>query len=80
MELSEFFAENPTVALGFSGGVDSAFLLWAALHYGAQVEAYYVKTPFQPRFELEDAGSWRSAGGENDGAGNRCPGSAPGGL
>lgn len=55
MELSEFFAENPTVALGFSGGVDSAFLLWAALHYGAQVEAYYVKTPFQPRFELEDA-------------------------
>lgn len=55
MELKDFFLENPKVALAFSGGVDSAFLLWAAKQYGAQVKAYYVKTAFQPQFEYEDA-------------------------
>lgn len=55
MELKDFFDENPKVALGFSGGVDSAFLLYAGIRYGAQVCAYYVKTAFQPEFELEDA-------------------------
>lgn len=55
MELKDFFKENPKVALGFSGGVDSAFLLYAGIHYGAQVRAYYVKTAFQPEFEREDA-------------------------
>ncbi len=55
MQLSEFFTENPRVALAFSGGVDSAYLLYAALKYGAQVHAYYVKTVFQPQFELDDA-------------------------
>ncbi len=55
MKLENFFAENPKVALAFSGGVDSAFLLWAAKQYGAQVKAYYVKTAFQPQFEQEDA-------------------------
>ncbi len=55
MELGEFFRENPRAALAFSGGADSAYLLCAALKYGAQVRPYYVKTPFQPRFELDDA-------------------------
>lgn len=55
MTLSRFFRENPRAAMGFSGGVDSAYLLYAALTAGAQVKAYYVKSPFQPRFELEDA-------------------------
>lgn len=55
MELKDFFTENPRAALAFSGGVDSAFLLWAAKQYGAQVRAYYVKTAFQPQFEYEDA-------------------------
>jgi len=35
--------------------VDSAYLLYAAKHYGAQVCAYYVKTPFQPQFEYDEA-------------------------
>ena len=30
MNLSEFFTENPQVAIAFSGGVDSAYLLYAA--------------------------------------------------
>lgn len=55
MELSEFFKENSKAALAFSGGVDSAYLLYAAAHFGANVRAYYVKSAFQPRFELEDA-------------------------
>lgn len=55
MELKLFFEENPRVALAFSGGVDSAFLLWAAKDAGADVTAYYVKSAFQPEFELRDA-------------------------
>ena len=55
MTLQDFFSQNPRVALAFSGGVDSAWLLYAAVQSGAQVRAYYVKTAFQPRFEYEDA-------------------------
>lgn len=55
MELLEFFAEYPKVALAFSGGTDSAYLLYAALKSGANVQPYYVKTAFQPRFEWKDA-------------------------
>lgn len=55
MNLQEFFKGNPRVALAFSGGVDSSYLLYAAVRYGAQVQPYYVKTAFQPMFEYEDA-------------------------
>ncbi len=55
MELAEFFQSCPKAALAFSGGVDSAYLLYAARRAGADVRAYYVKSAFQPRFELEDA-------------------------
>lgn len=55
MTLAEFFQKNKKVALGFSGGVDSSYLLYAALQNGASVRAYYVKAAFQPEFELEDA-------------------------
>lgn len=55
MELPDFFAQHPRVALAFSGGVDSAYLLYAAVKCGAQVQPYYVKTVFQPQFEYEDA-------------------------
>ncbi|MBR2696684.1 MAG: ATP-dependent sacrificial sulfur transferase LarE [Parasporobacterium sp.] len=55
MTLQEFFAANPKVAVGFSGGVDSAYLLYMAKQYAKEVKAYYVKSCFQPEFELEDA-------------------------
>ena len=55
MTLEEFFAQNPRPALAFSGGVDSAYLLYAAHRAGAEVRAYYVSSAFQPQFELEDA-------------------------
>lgn len=54
-EMQQFFRENPRIALAFSGGVDSAYLLYAAKACGCDVKAYYVKSPFQPMFELEDA-------------------------
>lgn len=55
MTLKQFFEHNPIAAIAFSGGVDSAYLLFAAKKFGAKVTAYYVKTPFQPQFEYEDA-------------------------
>ena len=55
MNLQEFFHENPKAAIAFSGGVDSAYLLYAALECSADVRAYFVKSQFQPEFELEDA-------------------------
>lgn len=55
MTLEEFFAQVPKAAVAFSGGTDSAFLLWLAREYGCDVRAYYVKTVFQPESELEDA-------------------------
>lgn len=55
MELTRFFTEHPKAAIAFSGGVDSAYLLYAAIRAGADVTAYCACTEFQPRFELEDA-------------------------
>lgn len=55
MKLQDFFAAYPKAALGFSGGVDSAYLLYAAKKYGADIKPYYAKSPFQPEFELKDA-------------------------
>ena len=55
MKLEEFFKKYNKVALGFSGGVDSSYLLYAAHRYGADVKAYYVSTAFQPDFEFKDA-------------------------
>lgn len=55
MTLSEFFRENPDGALAFSGGTDSALLAYAASKYGRNWHAYFVRSAFQPAFELEDA-------------------------
>ncbi len=55
MTLETFFRENPKVAIGFSGGVDSSYLLYAAKKYGADIRPYYIKSAFQPTFEYEDA-------------------------
>ena len=55
MTLEEFFSEHQSVAIAFSGGVDSTCLLYAAKKYAKRVKAYYVKAEFQPQFEFEDA-------------------------
>lgn len=56
MTIGEFFEENKKIAIAFSGGVDSTYLLYAAVKAGADVKAYCVKSAFQPEFEIEDAG------------------------
>lgn len=55
MTLQDFFGQNRKLALAFSGGADSAYLLYTAIQAGCDVRAYYVKSAFQPQFELEDA-------------------------
>ena len=55
MTIQDFFTEYPKVAVAFSGGVDSAYLLYAAKKYAKEVKAYYVCTAFQPEFEKNDA-------------------------
>lgn len=55
MTLQEFFSQYPRCALAFSGGVDSAYLLYAGIRCGAEIRPYYVKSQFQPDFEYRDA-------------------------
>lgn len=55
MELREFARQYPSAAVGFSGGVDSAYLLYAGLKEGADWRPVYIRSAFQPSFELEDA-------------------------
>ena len=54
MKLSDFFAQNPSFAVAFSGGVDSSLLLCCAKRAGVAVKGYYVKAEFQPQFETDD--------------------------
>ena len=55
MELQTYFLQNPRAALAFSGGVDSSYLMYAARQYGCDLHAYFIKSSFQPQFELNDA-------------------------
>ena len=54
-QLQAFFKAHPKLALGFSGGVDSSYLLYAARLCGVDIQPYFVQSQFQPAFELEDA-------------------------
>ena len=45
----------PRVGVAFSGGVDSSYLLYAAKAAGCDARAYFIKSQFQPQFELDDA-------------------------
>ena len=42
------------VSLAFSGGVDSAYLLYAAKQMHCDLRAYFVQSQFQPEFELQE--------------------------
>ena len=55
IKLEQLLKEKKKFAVAFSGGVDSVYLLYAAVKCGADVTAYYVKNPFQPQFEFEEA-------------------------
>lgn len=53
--LKRFFREHPRVALAYSGGCDSVFLLACALACGADMRSFTVNTAFQYAFEADDA-------------------------
>ncbi len=53
--LYDFARKHPKAALGFSGGVDSSYLLYAGLKAGADWRPVFLRSVFQPAFELEDA-------------------------
>ena len=55
MILSDFFQQHPQAAIGFSGGVDSAYLAYCAKKYAQNMLAIYYKSEFQPEFEFKDA-------------------------
>jgi uncharacterized protein len=55
VSLEDFCAAHPRVALAFSGGCDSAYLLSVLLDAGVEVGAYLVNSAFQADFELRDA-------------------------
>lgn len=55
MDMKEFFEKHDRVAVAFSGGVDSSVLLALSKKYAKEFKAYYVKSAFQPQFELNDA-------------------------
>ncbi len=58
MQLQEFFTQFNKVAIGFSGGVDSAFLLAMAKESGVNCVAYYVQTALQPKQRLEEVNNF----------------------
>ncbi len=54
-DLRAFLTETRRLAIAFSGGVDSSYLLAASAAAGIDMHAYYVRSQFQPDFEFEDA-------------------------
>ena len=55
MNLESYLKKLPDLAIAFSGGVDSAYLLYAASRSGIRIGAYYASSVFQPEFEKRDA-------------------------
>lgn len=55
MELVDYLKRFERLAIAFSGGVDSSYLLYAAVKAGLTVQPYFVKSPFVPDFERSDA-------------------------
>ena len=58
MTLQEFFAKNPRAAIAFSGGVDSSYLLYAAVQCGADVHAYFAKRRSSRSLSWTTRGGW----------------------
>lgn len=54
-DINRFFKSHNHAAIALSGGVDSAVLLYLAKVSGTDIKAYFVKSAFQPQFELEHA-------------------------
>jgi len=55
MDIQTFFEQNNKVAIAFSGGLDSTYLLFEAVDAGCDVHAFFVKSAFNPDWQLEQA-------------------------
>lgn len=55
MDIKDYFSSHSKIAIALSGGIDSSYLLHAAVSCGADVSAWFALSPFQPKFELRDA-------------------------
>ncbi len=55
MDIQNFFEENQKVAIAFSGGTDSTYLLFEALDAGCDVHAFFVKSAFNPQWQQDKA-------------------------
>jgi len=55
--LVRFFGDNPRPALAFSGGTDSAYLLYVCATLDVDVAPFFFKGEFQTDREIQDAGS-----------------------
>lgn len=53
--LADFFRDHPKCALAFSGGTDSAYLLYAAKESGCDAVPYLVRTAFMTEDEIISA-------------------------
>ena len=51
----EFFTVHNKIAFGIFWWCHCIILLYTAIKYGADIKPYFIKTAFQPEFELEDA-------------------------
>lgn len=58
-KLEGLFKQSDSILLAFSGGVDSTFLLYTlAIKFKLKVRALTIKTPYIPRWELDEAVSF----------------------
>lgn len=55
MKIENFLVNYNSIALAYSGGVDSSYLLYECIKNKKKTRAYFVKTQFQPDFELNNA-------------------------
>ncbi len=55
MKISDFFEKDKKYALGYSGGVDSAYLLLTAVDLGIDIKPYFVKSAFTTNEECSEA-------------------------
>lgn len=55
MDIQNFFEENQKVAIAFSGGLDSTYLLFEAVDAGCDVHAFFVKSAFNPEWQQKKA-------------------------
>lgn len=53
--ISNFFFENQKIAICFSGGIDSSYLLFEAIRHGIEVKPYFVRTSFCKYSDITNA-------------------------